>query len=174
MTPMMSSSLLTTPLASCSVYARFLRSLYIWTCNRKAVVLCVGSVVLCVGSVVLCVGSVIRLSDCALVLSLLSSELQSMVATRKEWHLQKVCHKQLIIAEITIWTPLHRQSAVVTVLTKGEDWMQPGIIRHATVPPQAVFRRGTGARHCRQETDSDYAQQAYLSSFQTENSKDGL
>ena len=37
MTPMMSSSLLTTPLASCRVYARFLRSLYIWSCTTQAV-----------------------------------------------------------------------------------------------------------------------------------------
>ncbi len=37
MTPMMSSSLLTTPLASCRVYARFLRSLYIWTGNPHLV-----------------------------------------------------------------------------------------------------------------------------------------
>ncbi len=78
MTPMMSSSLLTTPLASCRVYARFLRSLYIWTGNTQAV-----------ANLVLCMGSIFCLSDCAVVLSLLNSELQSMVVTRQEWQFAK-------------------------------------------------------------------------------------
>jgi hypothetical protein len=92
MTPIMSSNLLTTPLASCRVYARFLRSLYIWTCNTQAV-----------AKIMLCVGSILCLSDCVVVLSLLSMELQSMNVTGKEWQLQNLCQKQLIMARVTIW-----------------------------------------------------------------------